>query len=273
MKTKVKLFLHYLKKEFWNLPTFVMVLVAFAAGGTMQFSRIMDRDHKVTTERKLFISVHTTNNPWEWGTGKNNAEYLSRAKNAGAQYVIDDIDTYITAEDNWSIPSVGGKRWKGFTPKPWLVDENGKMKVTNANSISFEMCFGWGRNNDTIVEKTAAYIGWQLVNKGLDIGSVVRHHEVVGKYCPFFGQLNLTTSEWLKFYKDPTGSGFWDQAYEDRHFFRFKKLVAHYRDIKILEKALRMGRMTQVQYDAAINLLCSKKPKFFFEPRIKTQSI
>ena len=111
------------------------------------------------------------------------------------------------------------------------------------------MCLGWNRDNTKIVEQTAAEMGFALVTYGLEIGSVVRHHDAKGKFCPFFGQLYLTEEEWDEFYKNPSGSGYWDQTTEDVLFWKFKLRVQWYQ----YGNLLRLGKITEAQFLAKMN--------------------
>ncbi len=220
-------------------------LVAFSASsGLFYASNARLTKYKAKGTRKEFCVAHSTNNPWAWGTAKNNAEFLTRNRHAGGHKVVDDQEMWQTADYSWSVSAVGGKPWRGFKPKPWL-----KNRVKNNNSISWEMCLGWDRDNTAIVERTCADIGYVLVTQGLEIGAVVRHHDAVGKYCPFFGQLYMTDREWLEFYKNPSRSGYWSQGDEDGMFYKFKLRCEYWR----LYHLYRLGKIDQVQYDRALN--------------------
>jgi N-acetylmuramoyl-L-alanine amidase CwlA len=145
-----------------------------------------------------------------------NTVYLRNKKGAGTHYCIDDQEIIQCTDESNVAYAVGDKKWWGFIPKPWLTN-----KIRNNNSLSFEMCLGGGRNDSLIIETTAQQIGWQLVNKGLDISRVVRHYDVSGKHCPRF------------YYMDKE----WDQAKEDRAFYLFKLKVKKYQEVHLAEKA------------------------------------
>ena len=227
----------------------ILMVLAFCAGLNLNGIKMLDRHHR-DGDRKEWIPIHYTACPCKWGDATSVAGFLLRKRNAGAHYVVDDSLIIQTALEEWSVPAVGGRNWKGFVAKNDL-----DKKVTNANSVNYEMCLGWERDNERIIDVTAAAAAYQMVNKGLDIGSVVRHHDVRGKYCPFFGSVLLTEEQWLKYYRDPIGSGFWNQTYEDRQFYRFKLLVQYYHKQQLIRKDQKKGKITPELADKLIKSL------------------
>ena len=209
-------------KYFLELTLIALVGLALSSTLCYTYSKVMDRNYR-PGERKEFLVTHTCNNPHSWGTAFNNANYLQKNRNAGTHFVIDDGAVIQTADITWSVPAVGGKPWKGFQPKPYL---DGKIK--NANSISFEMCLGWDRDNEQIIDITAASQGYWMANLGLDPSRLVRHYDAVGKPCPFFGQIYMSPKEWAEFYRNPDGSGYYNKIAEDIIFEDFKKRATWY---------------------------------------------
>lgn len=204
-----------------------LTIMLFFSG--VSFKKIIDPDSRLRKERVEYIVVHYTANPNIGAGAAANAIYLKKKKNAGAHYIIDDNPdinegVIIGVPEDRVAYSVGDRKWLGFVPKPWH-----KGKIFNENSISFEMCLGGGRNDSLIIDRTAQFVAWQLLDKGLysgqyvqvngktfvrkvpDLGRVVRHHDVSGKQCPKF------------YYHDG-----WDQAKEDKAFYRFKMKVDKY---------------------------------------------
>jgi hypothetical protein len=235
------------------------LILPLLLGTCLQYSKITDSHSKRRGCEVSHLCVHYTANLWVSGTARENATYLKNKKSAGANVVVDDREIIITAPETQYVPSVGDRPWQGFKRKTWL------QNVSNRSTYSIEMCFGWNRNNEAIVDSTAAIMGWHLVNKGLGLGAVIRHHDASGKYCPFFGSINLTPEEWKRYVKNPSGSGLWNQAYEDRHWFRFKKLVAYYAEFHNLRKQYKLGRISKEFALKAMKQL--KKPEFIFEGR------
>ena len=212
---------NWFKKYKIKIGITLMIILTLAL--SVSFVKIMD---KTTIHRKKpieYIIVHYTANMNPKADARMNAMYLRNKHNAGTHYCIDDKEVIqCTDEDNVAY-AVGDRKWLGFIPKPWLDN-----KIKNNNSLSFEMCLGGGRNDSLIIERTAQFIGWQLVNKGLDITRVVRHHDVTGKRCPKFVYLNPKTGK--------PDTGFWDQKAEDGAFWKFRQRVVFYQNIHLKRK-------------------------------------
>lgn len=224
MKTKL---INHLKTH--KLKYILGLIVTIFLGG-VSFKQILDRDTRKRRENVEYIIVHYTANLHPKADAEANARYLQKARNAGAHYIIDD-DLDLNESVIVGVPesrvaySVGDRKWLGFVPKPWH-----KGKIFNENSISFEMCLGGGRNDSLIIERTAMFVAWQLLDKSLywskpetingkvyyrkipDLGRVARHHDVSGKHCPRF------------YYWENE----WDQKKEDKAFYHFKLKVDKY---------------------------------------------
>jgi len=242
MKTNFKKFKEHLKR---NRLRYILGLILFIFIGGVSFKEILDRHTRPRKSKIEYIVVHYTANPHPGATAKANAKYLQRKRNAGAHYLIDDnLDenegVIIGVPEDRVAFAVGDKKWFGFVPNPWH-----KGKIFNENSLSFEMCLGGGRNDSLIIERTAMYVAWQLIDKSLyssqsivvngkvytrkvpDLGRVVRHHDVSGKQCPRF------------YYKDWE----WNKKKEDEAFFVFKLKVQKYFDLRMkYERDLKKSR-------------------------------
>lgn len=184
------------------------------------FYKILDRTKIKRTKPIEYIIVHYTANPYERATARLNARYLQKKGSAGTHYCVDDAEIVQCTEENYVAYGIGDRYWRGFNPKFWLLDSRGKRKVLNHNSLHFEMCLGPTRNDSIIIETTAQQIGWQLVNKGLDISRVLRHHDVTGKRCPYF---NYKLDE-----KGRIDINGWDQKKEDESWRSFLAKVEKY---------------------------------------------
>jgi len=188
-----------------NLKTaFPLIIIPLLL--SVSFVKILDDTVKKRNRKIEYLVVHYTANLHKNADAVANARYLQRKSHAGTHYCIDDVQTIQCTEERNVAYAVGDRKWAGFIPKFWL-----KGKITNNNSLNFEMCLGPSRNDSLIIDRTAQYIGWQLVNKGLDISHVVRHHDVSGKQCPKFN------------YQDE-----WVQADEDRAWKDFLIIVDKY---------------------------------------------
>lgn len=205
-------------------PLLTIIVPVFILIGSVSFVKVLDRT-KIHRKKPIeYIIIHYTANNHEKASALMNAKYLQRTRRAGTHYCIDDSDDdfgiiQCTEEHNVAY-AIGDRTWKGFTPKPWLLNSNGSRRVLNHNSLSYEMCLGGNRNDTLIIDRTAQQVGWQLVNKGLDISRVLRHHDVTGKHCPRF------------FYDDDQ----WNQTKEDSMFAAFKDKVKYYQQIHLSRK-------------------------------------
>lgn len=228
----MKKFKEHLKR---NRLKYILGLILFIFIGGVSFKQIIDRHSRPRKSKIEYIVVHYTANTSVGATAEMNARYLQRKESAGAHYIIDDNSdinqgVIIGVPEDRVAYAVGDRKWLGFIPKLWH-----KGKIFNENSLSFEMCLGGGRNDSLIIERTAMFVAYQLLNKGLyssqfktvngkeyvrkipDLGRVVRHHDVSGKYCPKF------------YYKDPN----WNQEKENRAFYIFKMKVEKYFSIRL----------------------------------------
>lgn len=221
MKMRIKRIQVWIRKR--RLLLLTLAFVGIGLGGFASFVQIFDKTVKKRTMPIEYLVVHYTANFNEGADARANAYYLQNKEHAGTHYCIDDEEiVQCTKEENVAY-SVGDRKWAGFVPKFWL-----KNKIKNNNSLSFEMCLGGGRNDSLIMDLTAQQLGWQLVNKGLDISRVVRHHDVSGKHCP-------------KFFYDEE----WNQRKEDVFWFKFKLKVVEYQNYHLEQKAKRKNQISQ----------------------------
>lgn len=232
MKTNFKKFKEHLKR---NRLKYILGIVLLVFVGGVSFKQILDINTRPRKSLIEYIVVHYTANTRIGADAKANARYLQKKESAGAHYIIDDnLDinegVVIGVPEDRVAYSVGDKKWFGFVPNPWH-----KGKIFNENSLSFEMCLGGGRNDSLIIERTAMYVAWQLIDKSLyhselivvngknytrkvpDLGRVVRHHDISGKQCPRF------------YYNDKI----WNKAKENRAFYIFKMKVQKYFDARL----------------------------------------
>lgn len=123
-----------------------------------------------------YIVVHYTGSGTSRaGSARANCVYFSGGnRGASADYFIDDAHV---CQYN---PDVGGR----FT---WAVgDGRGRYGVTNANSVSIEVC----GNGEPFTEEQVARLAWlvgQLMGRyGVDAAHVVRHWDASRKACPLY---------------------------------------------------------------------------------------
>lgn len=143
-----------------------------------------------------YIVIHYTGNDGD--TAENNAEYYRRnVVEASAHYFVDDTMVVRSVPDLMTAWAVGGKKYASC-----LSTGGGTMHgiVTNANSISVELCGTMGDGTLRSSEKTlanAAVLTVELM-KRYDIPPerVVRHFDVTGKLCPAY---MVDADEWIAF--------------------------------------------------------------------------
>lgn len=144
-------------------------------GGTRAYSSIK------------YIVLHYTANDGD--KAENNAKYFQTARDpaSSAHYFVDDNTIVQSVPDNYVAWAVGGNRYFDIEKTG-----GGKLykKVTNANSISIEMCGTKRDGKGTASEKTmqnAVSFCLELMKKyNIDIDHVVRHFDVTGKHCPVY---------------------------------------------------------------------------------------
>lgn len=209
-----------IKDLYRRYPKFFIIFPIIALVSSVCFVQILDRTKIKRKKRIEYVIIHYTANDGERADARMNALYLQKKHRAGTHYCIDDSEIVQCTKEDMVAYAIGDSYWKGFRPKPWLLNSDGTRKVLNQNSISFEMCLGGGRNDSIIIEKTAQLVGWQLVNKGLDTTRVLRHHDVTGKRCPYFNYQTFSDGR--------IDISQWDQAKEDSTFNEFLKKVRKY---------------------------------------------
>ncbi len=127
-----------------------------------------------------YLVFHYTANRTD--TARANASYFrNNVVKASAHYFVDRHDIYRSVEDLRIAYSVGGAKWSDCG-----ATKGGSMygKITNANSISIEMCSVGGAIAEDTLEN-AVSLGRKLMEKyHIPISHVYRHFDVNGKHCP-----------------------------------------------------------------------------------------
>ena len=135
---------------------------------------------KRSTSSIKFLVMHYTANKTD--TAKANANYFKSAKRGcSAHYFCDETSVYQSVKDNVIAWSVGGSKYTDCAKTG-----GGKLygKVTNTNSISIEMCSTNGDFAHDTLTNTVLLVRKLMKKYKIDIDHVVRHFDVVGKYCP-----------------------------------------------------------------------------------------
>lgn len=144
-----------------------------------------------------YIVIHYTANDGDHD--ESNAEYFQTAHKpaASAHYFVDDDSVTQSVPDNFTAYAVGGKKYADCAETG-----GGRLygTVTNANSISIEMCDTKKDGKYQATEETmanAAALCRKLMDQyHIDTGHVVRHFDVTGKHCPAYF---MDSTAWEKF--------------------------------------------------------------------------
>lgn len=143
-----------------------------------------------------YLVYHYTGNDGDHDTN-NAAYYRDNVVKASAHYFVDDDSITQSVGDLTVAWAVGGKKWND-------CDKTGGGTmygiVTNANSLSIEMCDTRKDGTYNVTEETmenALALGRLLMNRyGIPIENVYRHFDVTGKYCP---QYFMDNDKWAAF--------------------------------------------------------------------------
>lgn len=135
-----------------------------------------------------YLVIHDTGNPNKGAGALNHRNYVENNKRgASAHYFVDDKVIVQYVGDSLSAGSVG--------------DGKGRYGITNANSLSIEMCI----NSDADYTKTyknTVELTKNLMRKfNIPIDRVVRHYDASRKSCPNHMRQN-NWNKWWKFKKD-----------------------------------------------------------------------
>ena len=146
--------------------------------------------------------MHYTGAP---GSAANNATYFSTGyRGASAHYFVGySGEVWQSVSDSLAAWSVGGNKYPGTA--------GGSVygKCTNYNSINIEMCVrtsgsrsdtskDWYFENATI-NSTVKLVQGLMKKYNVPLSRVVRHYDVVGKYCPNPFVLNDDPVTWSSF--------------------------------------------------------------------------
>lgn len=133
-----------------------------------------------------YLVYHYTGNDGD--TASANAQYYrDTLVKASAHYFVDDKEIVQSVADSYVAWAVGGKKWSDCAQTG-----GGTLYgvVTNANSLSIEMC-DVARDGKLMASEAtldnAVALGKMLMRKySIPLDHVVRHFDVTGKYCPAY---------------------------------------------------------------------------------------
>ena len=151
-----------------------------------------------------YLVFHYTGNDGDSAAG--NAAYFQRnVVRASAHYFVDDMYIYRSVPELRAAWAVGGKRYAN-------ADRTGGGTlygtVTNANSISIELCDtvknGIYQATEATLENAAA-LGRELMERyHIPLERVCRHFDVTGKHCPSYF---INAEKWSAFKQRLKGTG------------------------------------------------------------------
>lgn len=164
---------------------------------------------KLSNKSNLYIVIHYVG---AVSTAANNASYFySVNRSASASYFVDENEIWQVVEDYDAAWHCGGG----------LQSNRGGTfykKCTNSNSIGIEMCMKVNCNGEAYfeektVENTIDLTKTLMRKYNIPIERVIRHFDVVGKYCPapyvdenawseFKEKLQEKNDHWAKEYFD-----------------------------------------------------------------------
>lgn len=149
-----------------------------------------------SSDKIEYIVIHYTANDGDHDESNGNY-FKNNVVNASAHYFVDDDSITQSVPDNFVAWAVGGTKWKDTS-----ITGGGTMygKITNANSISIEMCDtvkdGKYQASEKTIENTV-YLAKSLMKKyNIGVDHIYRHFDVTGKHCPSY---LMNSSAWSAF--------------------------------------------------------------------------
>lgn len=143
-----------------------------------------------------YLVIHYTGNDGDSDEG-NGAYFANNVVKASAHYFVDDDSVTMSVPELQIAWAVGGTKWADCEKTG-----GGSMYgiVTNANSISVELCDGVKDGVYSASEKTlerAAELCRNIMGRyKIPVKNVYRHFDVTGKHCPAY---MMDEMEWRKF--------------------------------------------------------------------------
>lgn len=149
-----------------------------------------------SADKIKYIVIHYTGNDGD--RDESNANYFkNNVVKASAHYFVDDDSITLSVPELFAAWSVGGTKWKDCASTG-----GGTMygKITNANSISVEMCDtlrnGTIKATEQTMANTATLVRDLMKKYNIDIDHIYRHFDVTGKHCPAYF---MNAAAWAEF--------------------------------------------------------------------------
>ena len=135
-------------------------------------------NYRNSINTKKYIVVHYTGNKSD--TAVANANYFkNNVTKTSAHFFVDQTTTVMSVSPDKTAWSVGGNYTNFTNTKPSYYGI-----VTNANSISVELCSNNGIITDATIQRAGNLIRGLMEEYDIPISNVVRHYDVTGKKCP-----------------------------------------------------------------------------------------
>lgn len=129
-----------------------------------------------------YIVIHDTGNSSNGANAEAHYRYFNGGnRNASADFFVDD--TNIVQTNDYK---------NQYT---WAVgDGRGRNGITNANSLSIEICINADGDYNKAIQNTIELVKSLMNQLNLSINRVVRHHDASGKNCP----ASMSANSWEK---------------------------------------------------------------------------
>jgi N-acetylmuramoyl-L-alanine amidase CwlA len=135
-----------------------------------------------SADKVKYIVIHYTANDGD--SAKGNANYFAtKIVKASAHYFVDDNYIYRAVPENYVAYAVGGKKYN---------NAGGRLygQVTNANSISVELCDtlknGVYYPTERTIDNALELVKYLMKRYNIPAHRVIRHYDVNGKACPAY---------------------------------------------------------------------------------------
>ena len=131
-----------------------------------------------------YLVIHDTGNTSRGAGARNHRNYVgSNLRGASAHYFVDDKEICQFVGDSKSAGAVG--------------DGHGKYGITNANSLSIEMCINSDGDYSKTYRNTLELAKTLMKKFNISIDRVVRHYDASRKTCPG----HMSKNNWAKWWQ------------------------------------------------------------------------
>jgi N-acetylmuramoyl-L-alanine amidase len=124
------------------------------------------------SQKPQYIVIHDTGNKTKGASAEAHFNYFNGGdRQASADFFVDDTQVLQVNDYN--------------TYYTWHCgDGKGKNGITNANSVSIEICVNSDGNYDVAFQNAVELTKYLMAELNIPIDCVVRHYDASGKICP-----------------------------------------------------------------------------------------